>query len=315
MIQVLLATFNGERFLREQIDSILCQTYPAVQVLASDDGSRDATPEILREYATRFPETVQLLHGTPTGSAKSNFRRLMQASTAPYIAFADQDDVWLPQKLATELQAVHGLEQHHGASMPLLVFSDLEVVTAELRPMASSLWQRQQLQPANIHRFPRLLMQNVVTGCTMLANRSLLELAQDIPEEAAMHDWWIALVACAFGHAEYLEDKLVRYRQHSTNVLGAQTPVELRKLPRLRDHTNRRAQWEQIIVQARSFQRTYNTILPADAAATLLDLERVETSTSPFDRVWTMLRRGFLLTPLRATLALVWYLWDRQASF
>jgi glycosyltransferase involved in cell wall biosynthesis len=310
-VQVLLATFNGERFLREQIDSILEQTYPSLEILACDDGSSDTTPAVLAEYATRYPAKLKLLSGAPTGSPKTNFQRLMRASTAPCIAFADQDDIWLPQKLAAEMQAIRALEQQHGASTPLLVFSDLEVVDSELRPLNPSLWKLHGLHPENIGRLERVLMQNVVTGCTVLANRPLVDLAREIPEDASMHDWWIALVACVFGRAQFLRDRLVRYRQHSGNALGAEAPVGLMKLPRWRDHTLRSIQWTDTLRQARAFHRTYRSQLPPAALATLQELERIDASQSRTERLWRMFRNGFLLTPLRPTLAIAWYLWDR----
>lgn len=310
-IQVLLATFNGERFLREQIDSILNQTYPAVQILACDDSSNDATPAILADYAERFPHRMRLLSGAPSGSAKANFRRLMLASTGPYIAFADQDDIWLPQKLAAGMQMMRTLEQEHGASTPLLVFGDLEVVDSELRPVAPSLWQLNRLRPQNISRFKRLVMQNVVTGNTVLANRPLVELARNIPEDASMHDWWMALVACVFGKGQFLGDRLVKYRQHSGNVLGARPAARLNRLPNWHDHSARSAQWAHLLQNARAFHRTYESTLPAAALTTLQELERIDASNHRIERVWRMFRTGFLLTPVRATLAIAWYLWDR----
>jgi glycosyltransferase involved in cell wall biosynthesis len=136
-VQVLLATYNGERFLREQIDSILAQTLPGVSILARDDGSNDSTPQILEDYGRRSPDRFRILPTvTPTGSARDNFLALLHASEAPYIAFADQDDVWLPQKLERQMNAMHGLEQRYGTSTPLLVFSDLRVVSDDLTSIA-----------------------------------------------------------------------------------------------------------------------------------------------------------------------------------
>ena len=102
-VEILLATYNGARFLREQIDSILAQDYGNIRVLARDDGSSDGTVEILHQYAKRFPGRFRVMPSSaPTGSAKNNFLLLMKASTADYVCFADQDDVWLPAKVTAQ---------------------------------------------------------------------------------------------------------------------------------------------------------------------------------------------------------------------
>ena len=118
-MEVLLATYNGARFLREQLDSIFAQDYENLRILARDDGSRDETPQILSEYAQRFPSRFRLLPtDTATGSAKTNFLKLMQASDADYVCFCDQDDVWLPEKVSTTQRAMSGLEERWGRDTP-----------------------------------------------------------------------------------------------------------------------------------------------------------------------------------------------------
>jgi len=113
-IEVLLATYNGARFLREQIESILSQDYQALCILAADDGSQDDTPAILAEYAERFPKRLRVLGGAaPTGSAKANFLRLMHHASEAYVCFSDQDDVWLPSKVRLSLETMQALEQRH----------------------------------------------------------------------------------------------------------------------------------------------------------------------------------------------------------
>jgi glycosyltransferase involved in cell wall biosynthesis len=128
-VEVLLATYNGARFLREQLDSIMAQDYGNIRVLARDDGSSDETIEILGQYAKKFPGCFRVMPaGSPTGSAKGNFLLLIKASTADYICFADQDDVWLPDKVSRTKQAMDQLESRWGTEVPLLVFTDLHVV-------------------------------------------------------------------------------------------------------------------------------------------------------------------------------------------
>lgn len=222
MVEVLLATFNGERYLREQIDSILGQDTPDLNILAWDDGSTDRTVTILNEYAALYPDRVRVCSGgNPTGHPKRNFLRLMKASTADYVCFADQDDVWLPGKVSLTLQAMRRLEERYGTAIPLLVFTDLRVVDDALKTLHPSLWKQAGVRVRNIHSLPRMLGENTVTGCTAMLNRSMYELAREMPEEAYMHDWWIALLATTFGQAEGVPQCTVLYRQHGYNVVGS----------------------------------------------------------------------------------------------
>jgi glycosyltransferase involved in cell wall biosynthesis len=223
MIQILLATYHGERHLPELLASLDAQTDQDFTVLARDDGSTDGTVALLRAWGAQRPGRLSLLDdGGPSGSASANFGRLLQASTAPHVMCCDQDDVWLPGKVATTRAAMRELERAAGPGVPALVHTDLAVVGADLTPIAGSFWRYQHLAPATARRFHRLLMQNVVTGCTMLVNRALLDRALPVPAAAIMHDWWLALVANAFGRIAEVPAPTILYRQHGANQLGAQ---------------------------------------------------------------------------------------------
>jgi glycosyltransferase involved in cell wall biosynthesis len=221
-VEILLATFEGARFLPAQLDSLWAQSDPDFQVLARDDGSCDETPAILRRHAEAHPGRLRLLEdGGGAGDPTRNFARLLEASRAPFVALCDQDDVWLPDHLALARARMAALEARHGAATPLLVHGDLEVVDAELRPLGPSFWRYQKLDPRAARRLNRALVQNVVTGCTCLLNRALVEKALPVPDDAVLHDWWLALVACAFGAVGEVPQPVVRYRQHGANAAGA----------------------------------------------------------------------------------------------
>ncbi len=301
--------------MREQIDSILTQDYPSVRILARDDGSTDRTVAILEEYVTRLPGQFTLLpRSTATGSAKLNFKALMQASRSDYTCCADQDDVWLPQKISRSMTAMATLEKQYGTKVPLLVFSDLQVVDHALRPLHASFWTHQGIDPAGINFLRRLLTQNVVTGCTTLLNGSLRRLAATVPQDAYMHDWWVALVVCAFGRAIFLPAPSVRYRQHDGNVLGAIRHGRHNLLPRLRFHDLRRAQWDTSQRQAEAMLRVFAKELSTDSRRLLEAYLRCGTSPNRLIRVSTLLRHRFFLNGLRPNLAMLWYLWDLEAA-
>lgn len=315
-VQVLLATYNGERFLREQIDSLLRQTYAHFEILARDDGSRDGTVAILEEYAQRFPRQFRLLPTEkPTGHAKLNFLELMKAATADYVAFSDQDDVWLPEKLALEMEAMRGLEAAHGGRVPLMVFTDLQIVDEQLTVLFPSMWKQQGLEPSNIHRFARMIAQNVATGCTELLNRPLLDRALNMPLEAHIHDWWVALLAAGFGYAAIVPQATLLYRQHSHNTLSEVLLPRTRGIPNWRYHDKRRGPWEISVRQARAFARLHGEALSTKERRILAAFLRCEDHPNRIVRVGAWLRYGFWLNGgLRASLAVLWYLWDMKAA-
>ncbi|MCB2178766.1 glycosyltransferase family 2 protein [bacterium] len=220
-VEVLLATYNGAAYLAEQLDSLLNQSHQDFRILVRDDGSTDETPAILHWYSTNYPNKIILISGEslshgPTG----NFSRLLSASAAPYGLFCDQDDIWQPDKISLSLEKMHELENQHGPNTPLLVYTDLEVVDQDLTPLAPSFFAFGGFNPER-DTFHQLLVQNIITGCTILFNRALAKLATPMPPEAQMHDWWMALVASGLGEIGQLPLPTVRYRQHGQNTLGA----------------------------------------------------------------------------------------------
>lgn len=217
-IDILLATYNGERYISAQLDSLLRQTWPDFRVLIRDDGSSDATRQIVRQYAASHPTRIVLFDDHRNLGVVANFAELMRLSDAPYIMLCDQDDVWLPGKVQSTFAALKRLEQRHGSDVPLLVHTDLRVVDEALQTIAPSFLKQAHLHTG--HTLGRLLIKNNVTGCTTIFNRVLLEKALPIPSSCMMHDWWLALVAAAFGHAAFLPRADILYRQHSRNVAG-----------------------------------------------------------------------------------------------
>lgn len=187
-----------------------------------DDGSTDATLKIICSYIELHPDQITLVNDGlgNLGPAKS-FSFLMQKTTAPYLAFCDQDDVWLPNKLSLQLKKMKEAEEKYSISCPLLVHTDLIVVDNDLNKIKNSFWEYQKLSPEIMRRFNRLLMQNFVTGCACLINRNLANLSTPIPEKVVMHDWWIALIAQLKGEIINVTEPTIMYRQHGMNDTGA----------------------------------------------------------------------------------------------
>lgn len=219
---VLLAAWNGERYLEEQIESILHQTGQDFELYIHDDGSDDGTQDILRDYSARYPGIVHILEYEPQGGAAANFFSLLQRVEAEYYFFSDQDDVWLPEKMEHSLKLLCGLEEKNGQNTPALVFSDLRVVDAHLGTIDDSYLHFSGRDPRGVD-LVSLLRRNVAAGCTIAVNRACVQAALHIPDirQVFMHDWWLMLTAAACGEIAFLEEATVLYRQHGANAVGA----------------------------------------------------------------------------------------------
>ena len=228
-VAILLATYNGEKYIAQQLDSLIAQTYPDWELFIHDDCSRDATPVILKKYAAAFPERIHIIEAPSQGSAKGNFLFLMRQIDAPYIMFCDQDDVWKADKIECSLSVLKALEAQKGADVPLLTFSDSTVADEALRVIDESFFSYQNLNPKRLC-FSGLLVQNVVPGNTVLFNRSLLQYARKCSDADAivMHDWWCALVGAYFGEIVFINESTLLYRQHKDSLLGAKKYMELK---------------------------------------------------------------------------------------
>jgi glycosyltransferase involved in cell wall biosynthesis len=223
-VSIALCTFNGALYLREQLDSLLRQTSPPTELVLSDDGSSDASVSIVMESARVAGMRLVMAPAHTRLGVTQNFNLALSLCSRRYVALSDQDDIWLPDKLAIALAAMHEGEARYGTGCPLLVHSDLTVVSADLRPISSSFMRSEGLcNPAPDDSLTILLTQNFATGCTMLINRPLLERALPIPKEAVVHDWWLALVAASCGHVLYVDQPTLMYRQHRSNAIGVDT--------------------------------------------------------------------------------------------
>ncbi|HSD39895.1 MAG TPA: glycosyltransferase family 2 protein [Rhodocyclaceae bacterium] len=239
-IDILLATYNGARYLPMQLDSLLAQSHQNWRVIARDDGSTDTSVEVLGRYALAYPDRFTLLKDGQKLGAKHSFAELMRHAEAPYVAFCDQDDFWLPQKLTVLLALIQTAERDLGEGVPVLAHSDLELVNQEMESIAPSFWGYQGINPSRNH-LCHLLVENTVTGCATLMNRALLQKALPLPEAAYMHDYWLGLLAATIGRIVFTREALVRYRQHSSNTLGA---VKIRGLFSLPGGTLNPVKWK-----------------------------------------------------------------------
>lgn len=256
MVTILLATYNGEDYIRQQLDSLLNQTHKRLSILISDDQSTDRTPEIINEYKKKYPEQIQsLIHIKPSGSPQNNFFRLLSAADDDYIMLCDQDDIWLSDKVEVTLNEMRRLESQWGKDLPLLVHGDLSVTDEEgtIRQLSMAKFQKIAVYD---NRFTHYLVENNITGNTIMINRSFLPFFSYLPKQCMMHDWWLGLLASCFGKISYVDRPLLLYRQHGGNQVGSKGGLE-QYVTRLTKKERSKEQYRKMFLQARSFLNQY----------------------------------------------------------
>ena len=214
-VNILMSTYNGEKFVSEQVESIQKQTYTDWYLLIRDDGSTDKTCEILADFVST-DSRIKLIRAENVGVIKSFHELVKNNLDADFYFFADQDDYWLPEKLTAMLDEAN----KHDNRKPIMYYSDLKVTDKALKVTSQSMI-RSQSDHANT-RLVQELTENTVTGGASMINHELAQLWQTT-NDVIMHDWYLALVAAALGELVYIDQPTHLYRQHDTNVLGART--------------------------------------------------------------------------------------------
>ena len=281
-IHILLSTYNGEQFLAEQIQSIQNQTVQDWKLLIRDDGSRDRTREIIQEFVAQDSR----IHWINENESKNlgvikSFHNLAQFEEADVYFFSDQDDVWLPQKLELSLAEA----RKYPAEMPLMVYMDLTVVNQDLEVLSNSMI-RSQSGHANTELVQELT-ENTVTGGVAMVNHALIQLWNQT-EDILMHDWYLALLATAFGKLVYIDQPGELYRQHEHNVLGARTwSKRIKKW--LRPSLLFRMYWD--LIKKSQQQAAFLLDMPLSAEKRELVTAYVTILDQPMHERWRILRQ------------------------
>ena len=206
LISIAVATYNGEKYLVEQLDSIYAQTHKNIEVIVTDDGSIDATIKILKEY--KKSHGLQYYTNDANLGFVKNFERAISLCSGDYIALADQDDIWEENKLEVLLKEIG----HN-----LLIHSDCKIID-EKNNIVQNRWKEKIGFDISVEK---LMFANSVTGCTVLFKKELTVAALPFPDGLAYHDWWLAMSAAMQNKIIYTEEPLTRYRQHMGQNTGA----------------------------------------------------------------------------------------------
>ena len=214
-ITVLMSTYNGERFLREQLDSIFSQEKVHVKLIVRDDGSSDRTLDILREYQAAHRDMLIISDGNNMRACASFLYLIRTYTDDNYFALADQDDIWDADKLIIGIKAIQKLEEDD-ENIPLLYYSNLRIVDED------NIFARiSHAVPHVAKNKSAALIENLATGCTVVYNKKLAQLAKEVnPIEYSMHDVWLYQTTSILGKTIYDFEPHINYRQHTDNVVG-----------------------------------------------------------------------------------------------
>ena len=203
MISVCVATYNGEKFIREQIDSILCQLSSDDEIIVSDDGSTDGTIVIINCIGDK---RIRIIEGPRKHSPTFNFENALKEAKGDYIFLADQDDVWKTNKVEVCMKWLQKYD---------CVVSDAQVTDSNLNPLYPSLYAIMQVRQGHIYN---TVWKNGYTGCCMAFRRNILEASLPFPKDIPMHDIWIGNVAAYKYNVKFIQDKLILFRRHKESI-------------------------------------------------------------------------------------------------
>lgn len=308
MISILLASYNGEKYIAEQIDSVLNQTEQNFFLYINDDCSTDRTYEIEKEYESRYPDRIKVTQNDKnSGSAKFNFMNMMIKYKDDYVMLCDQDDAWLPEKIEITLKKMYSMEKMYGKDTPILVHTDLKVVDEDLNLISESFAKRMNADYSKTE-FKNQIVQNTLTGCTAMYNRRLSVFLKGNPDFMVMHDWWLMLVASAFGEIGSEYTPTILYRQHSGNVIGTRNMKSLIFMAKF--FANRKRIKEALdgsYKQAAAFLREYKDMLDGKALKTAYEYSNI-VNKGKLWRVLAIFRLGTLKNGLFRKIAQIIYI-------
>jgi glycosyltransferase involved in cell wall biosynthesis len=209
-----MCTYNGSLYVREQLDSILNQAYPELEVIVGDDASTDDTYAILQDYAARDPR-IRIYRNETNQGYNVNFSKACSLTTGAYVAISDQDDIWEPDKVAVLVEALEA------DPVFILVHGISARFEEQGKPHLRSLKKVNYIRGHDIRKF---FMLNIISGHSMMFRKELLAQSQPFPARV-YYDWWLAANACAIGEITAVERVLVWHRMHTSNATGAARPV------------------------------------------------------------------------------------------
>ncbi|OOX89575.1 hypothetical protein BOQ00_03425 [Campylobacter coli] len=239
-IAVILATYNGEKYLKQQIESILDQTYKNIKIYIGDDCSKDGTIDIIRAYKNLYPDKITYYQNETNIGFVKNFEKLLQNAKEDYIAFSDQDDVWLPSKLEEQINKIKEIEKK--SNLPIMCHSDLIMIDENQKILCNSFFSFKKYKLKPEKDLGHILGPCGVMGNTMMINRALKDIILPFPEGIDFHDYYIAVICELFGKRVTFYEPFVLYRIHQDNTSNSKKNI-LSKKNNLLPYENKDISW------------------------------------------------------------------------
>lgn len=241
MVSILLATFNGGKYIRQQLDSIKNQTFDDWVLFVRDDGSTDDTLDILAEYANNDPRIILIKDNLGSLGVRDQFLHLLSTIQADYYMFCDQDDVWFQDKIHKSLKRIQDLENAN-PNQAILVGSDCTICGPELEIKNNSCWDHLRINPREFLNYNGICVYPFITGASMILNRKardiIPKMPDGLPKNRPMYDWWVTMQVFKHGIVDLIYEPTRFYRQHSNNVSGGIDKLDnsyFHKLGHIRD--------------------------------------------------------------------------------
>lgn len=299
-IHIVIATYNGQMYIREQLESVLANNYKDISIEVCDDGSTDGTIGIVKEYVDNYPNIT--LHENPQNLGYTmNFLEGIRRSTSPYIMLCDQDDIWHEDKIEKTYERMRGFEKENGESVPLLVFTDAMNFDSGSGENLGSFHKNSHLDIKKMDT-AHIFMENKCIGCTVMVNAAVLNYLSVLPKEIRVHDWWLALICSNFGKISYIAETTLQYRQHSGNMIGGSGFAEYLKKRITNLHRQREAIRE-TFAQGEAFYKIFGAELP-EAKQKIAQQFAQMSHTGALGRRMKMMRFGFCKSGLIRNIAL-----------
>lgn len=220
-IAILLAAYNAEKYIVEQIDSIIAQTNQDWTLYIRNDGSTDSTAEIIEKYYEKYPDRIiEIDKGGKNLGCRNNFFRLFEVVDSEYYMFCDQDDIWLPQKIEISLKEIQSCEQRYSPATPILAFCDSIICDENMNIISSSFWKSSKINPVKLLSYNYMAISCPAAGASSILNKSVKSMLIPIAENDLIYDYWIAISVAKYGKLHVITQPLRYYRQHGDQVSG-----------------------------------------------------------------------------------------------
>lgn len=287
-ISVALAAYNGENYIEKQIFSIINQSYPVKEIIIVDDNSNDNTYNLLKKLQLQF-QIIYIIRNPINLGPVESFKLAIENCKSNFVLLSDQDDIWYYNKVEI---CINRISYFSNTNKPLIVCSDLELIDVFDNKLNNSFWQLHNFSVNNF-TLKKSLSFNQITGCTIMMNKYMKEEIKNMPVNILMHDHWIYLIALCFGHVDYIDIPLVKYRSHINTVTSKNKLVKKERLSRILNYSMRNKYLLENIEQATLFYKIYKDKLSSVNKKEILNFIKIKNKTFLYKKLYVFFNKYY----------------------